>query len=588
MRHLLTRDGGATRLRVAFLVGAAAVIAVSFAVVARSAGLDPTEFAPSLEPDAAVTDRQVPGNQSPAHVSAAFVPRPTPLAVGSPAGMGTNFNGINFHIQRRIADGGNQLSLEPPDQGLCVGNGSVLEAVNDTFAVYNTAGTRVSSYQSLNQLFAGDHAIVRSPTLVFGTFISDPKCYYDTGSGRWFFTVLTIPRNPSTGALQGHSDVRIAVSKSSTPTANVADWTITTIDTTNDGTNGTPSHPGCPCLGDQPLIGADRYGFYVTTNEFSLFGNGFNGAQVYAVQKSALVAGKTPKIQRIEGSPIASSYGDGPPYSLQPATSPSAGDYATSSNGTEYLLGALEFGKNVSNLDNRIAVWALTNTASLNTKPAIAIDDAVITSQVYGLPGAIVQPDGPTPFADSLNEHENLLDGGDDRMQAATYAHGVLWGAGDTVVKTPTGSTQVGVTYYAVTPAVSGSTVSGSVVKQGYLSVEKASVTRPSLAVTSAGRGVIGVSLIGDTYYPSAAYATIDDTLATAPSTLSLVARGVAPADGFSGYHTFGSDGVERWGDYGAASADGNSVWIANEWIEGTRFGAEFANWSTYVTQVTP
>ena len=555
MRHLLTRDGGATRLRVAFLVGAAAVIAVSFAVVARSAGLDPTEFAPSLEPDAAVTDRQVPGNQSPAHVSAAFVPRPTPLAVGSPAGIGTNFNGINFHIQRRIADGGNQLSLEPPDQGLCVGNGSVLEAVNDTFAVYNTAGTRVSSYQSLNQLFAGDHAIVRSPTLVFGTFISDPKCYYDTDSGRWFFTVLTIPRNPSTGALQGHSDVRIAVSKSSTPTANVADWTITTID---------------------------------TTNEFSLFGNGFNGAQVYAVQKSALVAGTTPAIQRIEGSPIASSYGDGPPYSLQPATSPSVADYATSSNGTEYLLGALEFGKNVSNLDNRIAVWALTNTASLNTKPAIAIDDAVITSQVYGLPGAIVQPDGPTPFADSLREHENLLDGGDDRMQAATYAHGVLWGAGDTVVKTPTGSTQVGVTYYAVTPAVSGSTVSGSVVKQGYLSVEKASVTRPSLAVTSAGRGVIGVSLIGDTYYPSAAYATIDDTLATAPSTLSLVARGVAPADGFSGYHTFGSDGVERWGDYGAASADGNSVWIANEWIEGTRFGAEFANWSTYVTQVTP
>ena len=73
-----------------------------------------------------------------------------------------------------------------------------------------------------------------------------------------------------------------------------------------------------------------------------------------------------------------------------------------------------------------------------------------------------MQPKGPTPLADAFKEHENLIDGGDDRMQAATYAHGLLWGAGDTVVKTPTGSSQVGVTYYVVSPSVTGSAVDGT------------------------------------------------------------------------------------------------------------------------------
>src|SRR5436190_18697043 len=39
----------------------------------------------------------------------------------------TGFEGLN-HYQQRYSRGGKQFSLEPPDQGLCVGNGYVLEA----------------------------------------------------------------------------------------------------------------------------------------------------------------------------------------------------------------------------------------------------------------------------------------------------------------------------------------------------------------------------------------------------------------------------------------------------------------------------
>src|ERR671936_826116 len=49
------------------------------------------------------------------------------------------FEGLNFY-QQRYARGGNQFSVEPPDQGMCVGNGYVLEAVNDVLNIYNAAG----------------------------------------------------------------------------------------------------------------------------------------------------------------------------------------------------------------------------------------------------------------------------------------------------------------------------------------------------------------------------------------------------------------------------------------------------------------
>ncbi len=337
---------------------------------------------------------------------------------------------------------------------------------------------------------------------IFGKFMSDPRCYYDASSGHFFMTILMFGRDPSTGAFEAPGTFQIATSKTGNPTTSPSDWNFFSLDVTNDGRSGEQTHPGCPCFGDQPLLGIDANGVYVATNEFPIDPNtsGFNGAQVYAIQKSALIAGTSPNVVRFEGTagPIASNdYGNGVPYSLQPALSPSATDLDSANNGTEFLLGALEFGKKPFQLDNRLAVWALTNTASLNTTPALKLTEKVISSEVYGFPPAMVQPNGPTPLADSLKDHESLIDGGDDRMQAAIYAHGHLWGASDTIVKTPTGSSQVGTAYYMINPSVdsSGNVTSSSVeAKQGYLSVNGDSVTRPSIAVTSLGKVVIGAS----------------------------------------------------------------------------------------------
>jgi hypothetical protein len=50
-------------------------------------------------------------------------------------------------------------------------------------------------------------------------------------------------------------------------------------------------------------------------------------------------------------------------YSVQPATSPSA-TTREGNGGTEYFLSSLDF---FATLDNRIAAWAMTGTATLAT-----------------------------------------------------------------------------------------------------------------------------------------------------------------------------------------------------------------------------
>jgi hypothetical protein len=91
------------------------------------------------------------------------------------------------------------------------------------------------------------------------------------------------------------------------------------------------------------------------------------------------------------------------------------------------------------------------------------------------------------------------------------------------------------------------------------------------------------------------------------PGPIHVAAAGKGPSDGFSGLPIFDTDGVARWGDYGAAVPDGGDIWVANEYI-GQRctfaqgltntiqsplttcgYAREaFSNWGTRISKVTP
>jgi hypothetical protein len=479
------------------------------------------------------------------------------------------FDGLNFHDQR-YANNGNQFSVEPPDQGLCAGNGFVMESVNDVLAIYSGSGNELVGPVDLNT-FYGYPAAINRTTGAYGPSITDPSCYYDAGTQRWFQVVLTLDRVGTTSALAGTNHLDIAVSQTSNPTGA---WTIYHLPVQNNGTQGTPDH-GCSdgfCLGDYPHIGADAHAIFLTTNEFSLFGPGFYGAQIYAISKQALAAGAaSPNVVLFNG-------GDpnipAPAFTVWPAIS-SGGQYAGAHGGTEYLLSsdAVFYDSGTS---NTLWLWSVSNTQAIDTAPAaLVLNVSPLTVQEYAVPSSLAhQKPGSTPLRDCFAVtgcaptylgYPNIvypaprdMAVNDSRMQQVSYANGKLWGTLDTDVLLDNGGHGSGINYFVLSPT------SGGIFANGTLALPDANLTYGAAAVTSSGRGVIAFTVVGPYDYPSAGYAGLDAKLGAGE--VHLAAAGAGPWDGFTGIPYLGG-GRPRWGDYGAASADGNTIWTASEYI---------------------
>lgn len=274
---------------------------------------------------------------------------------------------------------------------------------------------------------------------------------------------------------------------------------------------------------------------------------------------------------------------------------PPGGSFESAANGTEYFLSALDFD---ATLDNRIAAWALTNTQALATGVGdVELEaPAVIGSQVYGQPPDAEQRPGPIPLGEQapelfagkpagVDEHLNLLAGNDDRMQMTTFADGKLWASLNTVVKTENGPVRIGSAWFAVDPNVGAvGAISGSIVNQGYVSTNRENVFYPAVGVNADGEGAMVFTIVSETRFPSAGWVPLDEN---GTGSIRILSAGTRPADGFTGYNSFGGNRTERWGDYHAAYADENGdIWMTAEYIPGTfGFPPALANWGTWVAK---
>jgi hypothetical protein len=534
--------------------------------------------------------------------------------------------GLN-HRDQRLANGGNQFSLEPPDQGLCAGNGFVVEAVNSVIRVYNRDGAPLTGVQDLNT-FLGYPAAIDRTTGVIGPQVIDAICHYDPDSNRFMVADTTLGSNPD-GSFTGKNTIDLAVSNTGDPTGS---WTVYRTPAQNDGTDGTPDH-GCldedgvthgPCFQDYPHIGGDANGIYISTNEYDLFGNGFNAAQVFAFSKQELAAhGPTVRMTLVENL----SVGGTPGFTVWPATSP-AGQYATDQGGTEFFLSTIagdgsETG-NPTGTAKRIGVWGLVNTSSLNSAtPALSMRSRLISSATYVFPPLSDQQAGDFPLGQCVNdttlptqfgpgcwqllfvdepEHDEVIsspDSLDTRMQQTWFVNGDLWGSAGTAVNVG-GEIKAGVVWFRVHPVVNNNNVNGSIKRSGYLALANNNLSMPAIAMTTSGKGAIAFTVMGEDHHPTAAYARIDDHGRVGP--IQVAAAGVGVDDGFTSYKAFVGDPPRtRWGDYGAAVTDGSDIWLASEYIAqtctfdqwltgaigscgGTR--TALANWSTRLTKL--
>ena len=462
--------------------------------------------------------------------------------VNNGAGGAVAAKGINAYENRGV----NGYNVEPPDQAMCVGNGYVLESVNLVVKVYQTPSLAAfSGDQSLNGFFGLDPS----------TFMSDPKCLFDTDTHHWFVTSLALTDNSSSftgfGELtQGY--IFIAVSQTQLP---YGAWNIYYLNVTDQ------NHPGCSfvgdpvftattygCFGDQPLLGANRDALVLSTNEFNIdsASTTFNGAEVYFLAKRDLANGFIGSLINVQifdiGLTVATPPADcGDPtttgfpcwYSLQPATSPDISQYANYHNGAEYFLSALDFfGMN----DNRIAVWEFNNTQTLlggaSTSPCEAGQCDVfgfvqiLASELYTCVGNCGygnfyagQKVGLIPQGNELGKPEGVLNPNDDRMNQVVFSQKVgvgpqqtslLWAGLDTVVEEhftqapPIGHTEdrTGIAYFTVQPTPAGPGL-GVIKGQGYVAAcdplckTGEDVLFPSIGVGPTGNGVMTFTLTG-------------------------------------------------------------------------------------------
>jgi hypothetical protein len=287
--------------------------------------------------------------------------------------------------------------IEPADQGLCAGNGYVVET--------NNIGEILVFNQRLHRMSAP----IPDDTLMGLTGRGwssggDPSCEYDySNGGHWFFTEIASASTeasggPFSGCFAGKANgcyEAIAVTVGSNPFGPYNVYFL--------NANYNPAEPGSPfLLNDFAKIATTRDAFLVFYDEFPLnlakapgFGGGFfNGAQELAFNKNALE----------EGLPVTTSSGDPNPrfnvaienmgllntpagtcasdnefhlggiacwFTVIPAQAPDPSQYDNSNGGSAFMLASTDFygfaGGFPSAGANQIAVFDWTGLRGLDS-----------------------------------------------------------------------------------------------------------------------------------------------------------------------------------------------------------------------------
>lgn len=353
--------------------------------------------------------------------------------------MQRTFVGVGS-LDSAVTNFGHQF--EPPDQGLCVGNGFVLEPVNSAYRIYGTNGRAIAGPFNVNDLFNEGPA----------EYTSDPRCYFDASTNTWFAIILFISSDNNSSHLD------IAVNNSGDPTT---PWRQYRVDTTE---TEQPGHAGCPCFGDQPRLGIDQTNFYVSADEFSILGPEFNGAQIYAFSKADLAASSPARFVHFENLSIAG----GPAFSVQPATSSGNPD-------AEYFMNSIDPN---SSLDNRLGIWAMTNRDAVASGHSPVLTSTIIASETFGVP----------PNAQQQGS-SRLINTGDDRMQQVQFIGGSVWGALGTAVTTPgDNAVRAGAAWFRVHPSLNGDSIDDAAIQhQGYVVTPGNYLYYPAIQANASG-----------------------------------------------------------------------------------------------------
>ena len=445
--------------------------------------------------------------------------------LATPPASVSGFTGITDGSQLNAIGG----ELEPPDQGLAVNGGKVVEIVNNSLQVFDSTGKALSQPVSTTAFF----------NVTTGDNLSDPHAVYDPTTKRWYLEELQYGT-----AFNGFS---VAVSKTSDP---LGAYFVYHIDA------GTKSIKACggSCLPDYPQVGFDKNGFYIAADLFSNNSGSFVNAGLYALPKATLLTGKPFKFASFQVADFV----------IQPAIPAPGAPFVATAGGTEYLLSA----RNIFDGSTNIEVLALTNTAMLATKPtALKLLKADVNAEAYTATVPSTQPNVVGPYGKSVGATAApSLDGGYNAFGGGVkYAAGHLYAALTSGATDSKGLARNVIAYFVLKPTVSATAVKATIVKQGYIVPPTGfSIFYPGMALDKSGNGIIGTTITSGNAkavggYPSTGFIEFQKNVPAGK--YKVTGKGAASDDGFTGYGTGGVAQTGRWGDFASAFVDPTTGW---------------------------
>ncbi len=421
--------------------------------------------------------------------------------------------------------------IEPSDQGLCAGNGYVVESNNlGEMLVFNTALARVSSVIPLDTVMG----LANMGTSGWSSG-GDVSCVYDpSNGGHWFISQFVSASSEASGGPFGGCFIGvpntcyegIAVTDGSNPFGPYHVYFL--------NANYNPAEPGTPTLlNDFAKTSVTQDAFLLFYDAFALAGNGiggggFNGAQEFAFNKNAMELGLP--VTKHDGQPntnfsvaienmgllatpdgtCASDNLHHAPsttcwYSVIPAQPADGNQFDNSHGGSGFMLSTLDF---YGSGDTRIAAFDWTGLSNLNSPHCATCSGIHFGGQLfsgvqyyYGEGFVADQKAGPTPLGDmcvaaGLSTTGPCPEGGiatnGDNFTQAAQSHGQLYGAVSTAVTQNFGGSSPpevhqGAAYWVVGTKSFDSTGSFSLTRQGYVSAAHEDLEFPSMAVLGSG-----------------------------------------------------------------------------------------------------
>jgi len=529
--------------------------------------------------------------------------------------------------------------LEPADQGLCAGNGYVVEDNNvGEILVFDTNLRRKSSVIPLDTLMG-----LTSRGWSSG---GDISCLYDyANGGHWFFTEFVSSTSESSGgvfagcfaAVADTCYEGIAVTDGPDPFGPYHVYFL--------NANYNPSEPGYPyLLNDFAKISTTRDAFLLFYDEFpqnpaapGLGGGFFNGAQEFALDKNALEWGLpvglpdgTPnpffnvaiENMGLVPTPDGTCQSDGTYhlpgitcwYSVIPVQPPDPTQYDNKHGGAGFMLESLDF---YGQGDDRISVFDWTGLESLNSFGCFRCGGIQFGGQLFS--GTLsyydegfvaAQANGPIPLGDECGVAglspdtscpENGIATNGDNFTQASQAHGHLWGAVSTEIAQtyssgPSPELHQGAAYWVIDTDTFDHSGFFTLTRQSYVSPRHEDLEFPAMAAEGLGedggngKAIIAFTLSGNGgptgadgggYYPSTAYGRLTSTSdGLLESAINIADLGESPQDGFTEYSGYPGPERPRWGDYSNAVflpwSDGK-IYFATNYIQYPNCtGAEF------------